>query len=189
MKTFKKKYSKKKYSKKKYSKKKYLKRHLENKKTKKKFHKKKGGAKSSKKESKSDKIELNTIKEKLPTSKFFSKLNIDEDYVPSQKCIKLQKELDDYDELVKRNVELTIDYNKKLDEYHKDLEKWHNSQEYEDLLEGLYYSSLSDERRADLMSGEPEEPKKPELKIPKKPTKEFILDVAKECGKHFVQNI
>ena len=184
MKTFKKKYSKKKYSKKKYSKKKYLK----NKKTKK-FHKKKGGVNSSKKVSKSDRIELKTIKEKLPTSKFFSKLNIDDDYIPSEKCIKLQKELDNYDELVKRNIDLTIDYNKKLDEYHKDLEKWHNSQEYEDLLEGLYYSSLSNERQADLMNSEPEEPKKVELKIPKKPTKEFILDVAKECGKHFVQNI
>ena len=143
---------------------------------------KKGGVKS---------IELETIKKNSPNPlvKMFGSLKLDENYNPSNECIKLQKVIDDYDKGVKLNIEMQLKYNQDMHKYHEDLKNWHNSQEYEEQLEGMYYSSLSDERRRELQDLVPVEPSKPKLKILKKPSKQLIQLAAKECGKHFIQDI
>ena len=153
---------------------------------------KKGGVNSTKKVSLNDRVELKTIKTRsspTPVFQMFDTLNIDDDYIPSSKCIKLQKELDDYDRNIKSNLLLQANYNEELASYYRNLEKWYNSDDYKELEEGMYYSSLSDEKRRRLEDLEPRKPDEPRLKILKKPTKEFIQSVAKACGKHFVQNI
>ena len=178
----KKKCTKKKCTKKKCTKKKYLKMTKKN-------YKKKGGVSSKKKVSSEKAIELKSIKEKSQVAKLFSKLNIDDSYMPTAECVKLQKEIDEYDKTFRENINKTHKYNKELSKYHEELEKWHNSQNYEELLEGIYDGTISSEKELTLRNSEPVEPSKPEIKIVKKPTKEFISHVAKVCGKKFVQDI
>lgn len=154
---------------------------------------KKGGVNSTKRASSSNKIEMKTIKTKnspIPDVKISSFLdkNLDYDYLPSSKCIKLKKELDDYNENIKRNSLLQAEYNEQMAIYHRDLLRWYNSDEYKELEAGMYYSSLGEEERSRLEKLEPSMPNQPKLKILKKPSKKFIELVKKECGKHFIQN-
>lgn len=151
----------------------------------------KGGVNSTKRASSSNKIEMKTIKNSpTPDVKMYGFLekNLDYDYLPSSKCIKLQKELDDNFKNMKRNSSLEAEYNQQLAMYYNDLVKWYNSDEYKELEEGMYYSSLSDEERSRLEKLEPTMPIEPKLKILKKPSKKFIELVKKECGKHFIEN-
>ena len=78
---------------------------------------KKGGVKSTKKVSPGDRIELKTINTKTspnPVVKMYDSLKVDHHYKPSSKCIKLQKELDDYDKNIKNNFLLQAEYNEQL---------------------------------------------------------------------------
>ena len=151
---------------------------------------KKGGVNSLKRTSSSNKIEMNTINSPIPHVKIDSSLdkNLDYDYLPSSKCIKLKKELDDYNENIKKNSLLQAEYNEQMAIYHRDLVRWYNSDEYKQLEAGMYYSSLGEEERSELEKLEPPMPKEPKLKILKKPSKKSIELVKKECGKHFIQN-